>query len=1216
MYSIATTEFNFYIAFVQKTFSKINSKITLKKLDNMKDFVHLHNHTHYSILDSISKVEDLVKAAKEDNHSALALTDHGVMFGSIEFYKECKKQEIKPIVGVEAYLANGSRFDTNARADKKRNYYHIILLAKNYIGYQNLMKLTTKGNTEGFYYKPRIDNELLEMHHEGIICTSACMGGVISNHIINNELEIAYQKSEYYKNLFGDDFYLEIQDHFFEEDKLILKYVPQIAKDLNIKLVATNDVHYVKKEEAMAHNVMLNIRDFKSTNSDMIDLNVLKYRAPEFYFKSKAEMNEIFKDFPDALENTIEIAEKCNLDIPSKVYYFPDFKIPEESKANDLKEYCRELVEAGIKRRYPEITTEIRERTDFELNVILNMGFVGYFLIVADFIDAARKMGVRVGPGRGSAAGSIVAYALGITDIEPLQFGLLFERFLNPDRVSMPDIDVDFNDEKREKVFEYVKEKYGEQSVAMIVTFGKLSSKAVLTDVARILKYPLNEVKKITKQIPTVFGKVHSIEKAIKEVPALQYLQNNSDPLVNNLITFGMQLENRNRNTGIHAAGVVIAPGDLTDYVPLIKQGSKKADGSSIELATQYNMKYVEEIGLVKMDFLGLTTLSIIDRTLDMIKANHNIEIDIDNVPIDDEKTYKIIGEGNTLAIFQFESSGMMDQLRKLKPKNLEEIAAMNALYRPGPMENIPSYIARKQGKEEIKYLHPLLESSLGPTFGIVVYQEQAMTLSRDFSGFTLAQSDILRKAMGKKDHKMMDELKPKFIQGAMEKGVKESIAIEVWELMRKFADYGFNKSHAIAYSYIAYQTAYLKAHYPAEFIAANMSKELNNQSKLVMLKDEAAKFNIEVVAPDVNTSDAFFKVKNNTIYFGMAGIKGVGTIAVESIMQAREDKPFISFFDFVARVDKRVVNKRALESLICAGAFDSLNSGHRAALMVSIESALDYAKAMESSSEVNMDSLFGGESGNDDTKLSEPSLPIIAEWSEEIRLQKEREVLNFYVSGHPLKKFEKFIKGLRLDNASELALENGELQGFIACGLITEKREMLTNKGDRKQICFFKMEDFSNKFEGICWSDTYEKYKQNVNVDEVVVVFGTLEMEENETKIVCQKIMSISEVFAELTTGYSIWLNRSEQTSIDKIKLFEKFSKEPFYSDIIFNFFEEGENSDYKIISKYKGTANYQIDFDKITKLEEIFGKPNVNYQLNEIETLQPPKRKQWGNR
>lgn len=1155
----------------------------------MADFIHLHNHTHYSLLDAACTVDSLVNAAVEDGHQALALTDHGVMFGCLEFYDKAKKKGIKPILGFEAYVANGSRFDKTAgkKESKKKNYFHLLLLAKNLQGYKNLIKLTTLAHTEGYYYKPRIDEELLEKYHEGIIACSGCINGVVNAHLVAGDYNLAFNKAKYYQQLFGDDFYLELQHHHLPEDEVILREVPRIASELKIKLVASNDVHYIKKEHAVAHNVYLFIKDATASNSGQLDIGQLRYRTPEMYFRTTEEMIEIFKDFPDAISNTIEIADKCELEFEKK-NFMPAFPIPEEDSNLSPDDYLRKLTYEGLKQRFKEITPEIQERVDYELGVIKKMQFPGYFLIVQDFIKAAKNKGIRVGPGRGSAAGSLVAYALGITNIDPLKYNLLFERFLNPDRISMPDIDIDFCDVKRDQIIEYVKEKYGKSSVAQIITFGQLSSRLVLKDVGRVLGVHHSEINKITSKIPVVLGKVTPLEAAL-ELPDLQDLKNTTDRKLQQLIEYSKLLEGLYRNTSTHAAGIVITPGDVVDFVPLYKPSSQKGNGN--EVATQYSMKDLEKAGLLKMDFLGLRTLSVLDRTLELIKKDFGIEIDIDNLDLEDEATYDLFSRGETKGVFQFESTGMQEYLRQLKPRNIEEIAAMNALYRPGPMKNIPEYIERKFGRKKIEYLHPVMEKSLNSTYGIIVYQEQVMQISVDFAGFTLAQADNLRKAMGKKDHNAMEKMKPLFIEGAIAKGHDRKTAEELFELFRKFADYGFNKAHSIAYSVLAFQTAWLKAHYPAQFLAAYMSSELANLDKIVIFMEEAKNLGIPVLPPDVNRSEATFTTYNNTILFGLAAIKNVGLSAVESIIEARKEKPFTSFFDFVARVDTKLINKRTLESLVCAGAFDSLMQNSRASFYAAIESALEFGRAVQERKSVNMESLFAG--GGNDHQISEPKLNKIPEWEQKKILEKEKEFLNFYISGNPLYQYQPLINSLSTLSLSDFETNlNGEM--VRVCGLITNIRTGLDK--NQKSIAFVKLEDITGNAECIFWSDNYQKYRDLLVLDSLIVVIGKLEVDNKTMKIVINEAMTSEEAVKKYTKSISIniFADKFEENNLYK---FQSICNDNYSSvKIIFKTYYDSTMSRYSVYEAEN--INLPINENSISVMTSIFGRNNIRLE------------------
>jgi DNA polymerase III subunit alpha len=1151
----------------------------------MPEFVHLHNHTHFSLLDALCTTDDLINAAIADGQKSIAITDHGVMFGCFEFYKKARKAGIKPIIGFEAYVANGSRHEkiSGKSKSRKRNYFHLVLLAKNETGYKNLLKLTTLAHTEGFYYKPRIDKELIEKYHEGVIATSACIAGVVNAHLIAGDYDEAYKSAKYYKDVFGEDFYIELQNHNLPDDKIILLDAPKIAKQLNIKIVATNDVHYLKSDHAVAHNVHLFIRDISSSNGKDVDIYKLRYRTPEMYFKTQKQMNELFIDMPQAIENTTEIADKCNLVIDT-TRHMPEFSIPKTSKAKNLDDFLHELTYKGLKEKFEDLTPDILDRIEYELNVIEEMGFPGYFLIVQDFIKQAQNMGIRVGPGRGSVAGSLVAYALGITEVNPLKYDLLFERFLNPERKSMPDIDIDFADDKRDKIIDYVKRKYGEDSVAQIITFGKLSTRAVLKDVGRVLGIHHMKINDITSKIPVIQGRVTPLSDALK-LPDLKYLTESEDESIKELIKFSQLLEGKLRNTSVHAAGVVIAPGSVSDYVPLYKQ--PKLKGQGIEVVSQYSMSDLEEAGLLKMDFLGLRTLSIIENTLSMIEKNYGEKIDISNIDFEDKKTFELISKGMTLAVFQFESKGMQEYLKHLKPTNLEELTAMNALYRPGPMDNIPEYIDRKHGKKPIKYLHPIMKKSLKNTYGIIVYQEQVMQLARDVAGFTLGGADILRKAMGKKISSVMNEQKPLFLEGAEKNSIDNKLASEIFDLIAKFADYGFNKSHSLAYSYLAYQTAWLKTHYTAEFIAANMSAEINDQPKIVQLIDEAKKFNIEVQAPDINQSQVTFHAVGNKILFGLAAIKNVGVSAVENIVQARSNKPFRTFFDFTSRADNRIVNRKAIEALICAGAFDSLKSGHRASIFESIDIGLDYAKSVQESECRQMDSLFEGSKTKD---YVEPSLKDSRKWTERETLEKEKEFLNFYLTGHPLDRYKPYVNAL-----STMRLSNGNIpenQVVKICGMITKIRIMYDRKG--KQFASITLEDFSGKAECVLWSNIYTKFGSYLNKNAVVVVSGKVEYRLDDLNIIVDELNPIEQAADIYAKGYNIWLD-TEENNLNQITEFYKICNFPDSKKTV-HFHISDKKKDEK---KFYVAEDVNINFSEtvVTELERIFGRDKVGF-------------------
>jgi len=1154
----------------------------------MPEFIHLHNHTHFSLLDGACTPEGLIQSAVEQGMPAVGLTDHGVNFGLLEFYKKAKKAGIKPILGCEVYVADGPRREralTNT-GKKKRNYFHLILLAKDLEGYRNLNRLTSRAHVEGYYYKPRIDRELLAECHEGLVALSACAGGVVSAHLVNEDMNAAREAAIWYREVFGEDFYLEVQNHFIPVDKPVLEGMPILASELGIPLVATNDCHYIRKEHAVAHNVLLHIRD-ASKNGVRTDIeSELRYGTDNYYFKTADEMADLLGHFPNAIENTIAIAEKCNVELPHQ-FYMPNFPIPETSQAQNLDDYLREITWKGVSTRYgAQPNEEIRARTEFELDVITRMGYSGYFLIVQDFIQAARDRGVSVGPGRGSAAGSLVAYALKITNVDPIKYDLLFERFLNPDRVSMPDIDIDFADNKRELVIDYVKDKYGHDAVAQIITFGTLSSRAVLKDVGRVLGLPLSVVNSITDKITVKFGRVQPLAEAI-EGPELRWVKDSDDPQIRKLIEYSLVLEGFCRNTSLHAAGVVIAPGPLEEYIPLYKTPDSG-------LASQYTMNYLEEAGLLKMDFLGLRTLSIIDTTLELIRQRHSVTIDIDAIPLDDPKTYDLVGKGLTTAVFQFESVPMQKYLKDLKPSSLEDLTAMNALYRPGPMENIPEFIERKWGRKPITYLHQKLEPILGKTYGICVYQEQIMQIAQQLGGFTLAQADNLRRAMGKKQIKYMEEMKEGYFAGCQKNGIDKKTADEIWEMMVKFADYGFNKSHSLAYSYLAYQTAWLKANYTAEFLAANMTAEAHDLAKVVKLIDEARKFEIRVLPPDVNQSSIDFSVGPEGIRFGMAAIRNVGEGAVAEILVQREsDGPFTSIFDFARRLSSvSIVNKRLIESLVLSGAFDSLHT-NRAQCFEAIDAAIQYANACASSAMTGMTSLFAEPDDDGGAALPEPQLPQAAEWDQFERLRREKEVLNFYVSGHPLQEYaaeaEAFAQ-IKLGEVDENATFDAPVR---ACGIITAIRTKLDRRENR--IAFATIEDFTGKAECIFWSDAYKRFGSLLNEGTMVFVTGKAELNGSDgVKIITDDVIPISEARDRYAKALAVNVEVDRVPPDAVSRTMELFKQNQGELQCIFRVYDERrELLGRWVARRFAITPNKEL----IAGLSEIYGSDNVKY-------------------
>jgi DNA polymerase-3 subunit alpha len=1038
-------------------------------------FTHLHVHTQYSVLDGASAISDLFATAKADGQKALAITDHGNMYGVKEFLKEAKKAEIKPIVGCEVYVARNSRFDKNGKEDQSGR--HLILLAKNKTGYQNLMKLVSLGFIEGFYMRPRIDKEILFQYKEGLIVSSACIGGEIPKLIRSGDMEGAERVALEFKEQFGDDFYLEIQRHpnndpytmrVYQEQTVANKGIIELSKKLGIKIIATNDVHFVHKEDADIHDRLICI----NTGAKLIDTDRMRYTKQE-WLKTQAEMQKLFEDIPEAITNTEEIVDKIKEYSISSKAIMPLFPIPEEFANDD--DYLRHLTYEGAKKRYVEISPELTERIDFELNTIKNMGFPGYFLIVQDFISEARKMGVTVGPGRGSAAGSAVAYCLGITDIDPVKYNLLFERFLNPDRISMPDIDIDFDDDGRAEVLKYVENKYGKEKVAHIITFGTMAAKSAIKDVARVQELPLSEADRLSKLVPE--GAKVNFDIAIKEVPELEKELRSDNELIRSTLKYARALEGSVRNTGVHACGIIIGRDELTQYIPLCT--SKDKETNEEFRVTQYEGSEVEDVGLLKMDFLGLKTLSIIKEALENIKLRHNINLDINEIPFDDEKTYELYSKGETVGTFQFESDGMRKWLKQLKPNKFEDLIAMNALYRPGPMEYIPDFIARKHGRIAISYDLAEQAEYLEDTYGITVYQEQVMLLSQSLAGFTKGEADSLRKAMGKKQRSVMDKMKELFIEGGKSKGHDVKKLEKIWTDWEAFAEYAFNKSHSTCYSHVAYQTAYLKAHYPAEYMAAVLSRNLSNISEITKFMDECRRMGINVLGPDVNESYHKFTVNaKGDIRFGLAAIKNVGSGAVENIIAMRNaGGAFKDIYDFVERVNLAAVNKRSIESLAMAGAFDNLNIKREqlAASNSKGESVLDilirYGGKVQTDTMLQVNSLFMGDNA---VQVSRPEIPSVENWSRIEILKKEKELTGMFLSSHPLDDYKFEIENLVSHSIADLEnLAHLKDRDFTLGGFVTVARDNISKNG--KPWGAFTLEDYTGTYEFRVYGKDYE---------------------------------------------------------------------------------------------------------------------------------------------
>ena len=1064
----------------------------------MENFVHLHVHTEYSLLDGAAKIKDVVAKAKELGQPAIAITDHGTMYGVINFYKECIKQGIKPIIGCEVYVAAGSRFAKDGRKDD--NSYHLVLLAKDNSGYKNLMKLVSLGFTEGFYYKPRIDMELLEKYNEGLICLSACLGGEIPQYIMQNRYEEAMECTQKLVNIFGkENFYLELQDHGIMEQKQVNPKLMELANKFDLKMVVTNDVHYTSREDSASHDVLLCIQTAKCID----DTDRMKFPNDEFYLKSRQELEQGFIHLQKALDNTVEIAEKCNVDFDFDTTHLPPYPVPD---GETLDSYLLKLCEQGIRSHYSEITQEVQQRLELELNVIKKMGYSGYFLIVWDFIKFAKENDILVGPGRGSAAGSIVAYSLGITNIDPLKYDLLFERFLNPERVSMPDIDIDFCYERREEVISYVVEKYGEDKVAQIITFGTMAARAAVRDVGRALGIPYSDVDKIAKLIPTELNM--TIDKALKIEPTLKRLYE-EDETIKKLLDVSLSLEGMPRHSSTHAAGVVISKEPLTEYVPL----------QSVEngVVTQFPMGTLEDLGLLKMDFLGLRTLTIINNAVKIIEGVHGKKINIDKIPYDDEKTFELLTEGKTLGVFQLESSGMRNVLKELKPSKFEEIIAVVALYRPGPMEQIPTFIKSKHKQIPITYPHEKVKSVLEETYGIMVYQEQIMRVASDLAGFSLGQSDILRRAIGKKKSDVLAQQRKIFVSGCLNNGLDEKLAIHVYDLIVKFADYGFNKSHAAAYAVLAYQTAYLKANYPTEFLAAMLTGVMGTADKVALYIDDCRNLSKEVLPPDINESlKNFTVVDGDKIRFGLLAVKNVGNNIIDDIINERQENgQFKSMDDFVSRVYN--LNRRVIESLVKAGAFDTINP-NRAQLLNCTDMIINYAEGIRKEKESGQMSMFDIFSETEEQKLVLPELP---EFSSKEQLALEKEALGLYISGHPLNDYlDIYTKGV--SNTLELK-ELPDNRRVKIAGTVSTCKKIFTKAG--KPMAFIELEDMYGVVEVVVFTDQFEKHLPKLLGEEPIVVQGRVSIkEEEDPKIVCQEIYEITDNF-----GRGVYHNKEE---------------------------------------------------------------------------------------
>ena len=1115
-------------------------------------FVHLHLHTQYSLLDGAIRLPDLIDRAKELNIPAIAQTDHGNMFGAIDFYTRCKNARIKPILGSEVYFTAGSRHDrisprrnktvgSQDEEESKHHIHHLILLCKNNKGYENLCKLISHAYLEGFYYKPRIDMEILEEFKEGLVCTTACLKGEVGYNFFTDQDAKAIKAINKLHDVFGDDFYLEVQKNGLEEQEIVNRKIFKYAKDYNIQVVATNDCHYMTRDDSAAHEVLLCVQTGKTYD----DENRMKLTSNEFFYKSPEEMRTAFIDHPEACDNTLKIADKCNVELSwtdekgNQIYHLPDYPIETGESPND---YLRRITLEGLEERFrgPQFKkiiseenweTEIRdqyiERLNIELDMIIDMGFPGYFLIVADFIQWSKRNNIPVGPGRGSGAGSLVAYALTITNINPIPFNLLFERFINPERISMPDFDIDFCQNRRSEVIEYVTKKYGEERVGQIITFGKLLAKAALRDVSRVFCLPYSEADMLSKLVPEELG--ITLERAIELEPKFTELME-ANPKINQIINISKRLEGLLRHASIHAAGVIITSKPLVSYCPLFK-------GKEGERVVQFDKDFSEQIGLVKFDFLGLKTLTVIDYATAFIKRELDKNFDIEAIDLEDDEVYQFISRGETIGVFQLESSGMIDLCKRIMPGTLEDITAINALYRPGPLESgmVDDFIEIKHGRKEMGLVFEELFPILKDTYGVIVYQEQVMNIARIIAGYSLGQADMLRRAMGKKKVSEMDRHREIFRKGARENGFDEQKAVDLFELMANFAAYGFNKSHAVAYGLIAYQTAFLKKYYPAAFFAGILSTELNNTDKVTSYINDCTNYGIKVLAPDVNESLWLFNVVGNNIRFGMGAIKNVGEAAVEEMVQEREENgPFLGFLDFCERVNLKVCGKRAMESLIKVGAFDECEKLGRKTLLENLELAMVYGNKRQVEKELGQGNLFNMAGDSESNKVDLDEVP---EFSDKEKLDYEAELLGIYVSGHPLDKYADIINQMSSMPISQIQDIRGQDKREVSLvGMIRSCKNIFTKKGDK--MSFVTFEDLSGKIEAIVFPKVFEKYESLLSHNGPLLLKGHVNLSEDPRKIFPEKISLLEDETDSQVSGVRINLTAENLSSLKLSKL------------------------------------------------------------------------------
>jgi len=1137
------------------------------------NFVHLHVHSEYSLLDGAVRIKGLIKKAVRLGMPAVALTDHGVMYGIIEFYKAAKKAGIKPIIGCEVYMAPKSRFDKQASKGKREDTSnHLTLLAMNNQGYQNLMRLASFGFLEGFYYKPRIDKELLEKYHDGLIALSGCIAGEIPRQIISGNDDAAAGTLESFISIFGkDNFYLELQDSGIPEQKKANKGLIKLSKKYDIPLVATNDVHYLEKEDASFHDVLLCVQ----TGSTINETERLKFSTDQYYFKDFKEMSGLFPGQEEAIKNTLKIAQKCNVELDFGMNLIPEFKTPENIKP---EKYLEKLCTEGAKKRYGGISREVKNRINKELDVIEKMGFAQYFLIVWDFVNFAKENGIRVGPGRGSAAGSIVSYCLGITDIEPLRYGLLFERFLNEERRSMPDIDIDFCYEKRGQVIKYVTEKYGDKRVAQLITFGTMAARQAIRDAGRVMEIPYAEVDRIAKMIPMELNV--TIKNSLEMAPELKEVYDN-DYRMKEVIDMALSLEGMARQDSIHAAGVVISAEDLYNYTPIQQEGDS-------DIVTQYKMEDVQDIGLLKMDFLGLRTLSLIDKALFLIKKTKNIEININEVTLDDKKTYEMLTEGDCLGVFQLESSGMRDLVVNLKPDKFEDLVALLALYRPGPLQSgmVNDFVESKNGRRKIEYPHPSLKPILEDTYGIILYQEQVMGIASELAGFSMSEADILRGAISKKKRKLLSEQKHKFIDGAKNRGIEEEISTGIFELVNHFAEYGFNKSHSAAYAMISYQTAYLKANFPVQFMAAILSIRMGNQDKVAQYVQDTRRMGITVLPPDINESFSDFTVVDESVRFGLSAIKNVGNNVIECIEKERkENGKFNDFIDFCERVETVVLNRKTLESLIKSGTFESLDQS-RKFLFENFEKITEEILKVRKERDKGQFSLFDDDAEQQEKMMFNGIMDKRGqkqEYPSKQLLNFEKEMLGLYISGHPLSEYENILAGLTPISK----LPDIEDKATVSIGgIITNIKNIYTKR--EQQMCFINFEDIENNLEVIVFPTVLEKYREFIVEDRIIKMKGKIDKKEDQIKLLANE-------FSEL--------KKDDLNNTDKERKISETGKNKITFRIRKNDMDiELINHFYRVLKDNPGEC--MVEFKIVNENDQ---KPEKTYNLPEDYKVKP---------